>query len=39
MYRHFQKDCIKRGAWFEKKVEHNAYVCFESNLYEVPHNT
>nr|KYP55707.1 Retrovirus-related Pol polyprotein from transposon TNT 1-94 [Cajanus cajan] len=36
---HFQKDCPKRKAWFEKKGEHNAYVCFESNLTEVPHNT
>ncbi|WVZ13110.1 hypothetical protein V8G54_017640 [Vigna mungo] len=36
---HFQKDCLKRKAWFEKKGEHNAYVCFESNLTEVPHNT
>jgi len=36
---HFQKDCIKRRAWFEKKGEHNAYVCFESNLTEVSHNT
>jgi len=36
---HFHKDCIKRRAWFEKKGEHNAYVCFESNLTEVPHNT
>ena len=33
---HFQKDCIKRKAWFENKGEHNAYVCFESNLTEVP---
>ena len=24
---HFQKDCIKCRAWFEKKGEHNAYVC------------
>jgi len=36
---HFQKDCIKHRAWFEKKGEHNAYVCSESNLTEVPHNT
>jgi len=38
-YGHFQKDCIKRRVWFEKKGEHNAYVCFESNLTKVPHNT
>jgi len=36
---HFQKDCIKRRVWFKKKGEHNAYVRFESNLTEVPHNT
>jgi len=36
---HFQKDCFKHKAYFEKKGEHNAYVCFESNLTKVPHNT
>jgi len=36
---HFQKDCIKCRAWFKRKGEHNAYICFESNLTEVPHNT
>jgi len=37
---HFQKDCLKRKAWFENKGKHNAYyVCFESNLIEVPHNS
>ena len=36
---HFQKDCLKRKAWFEKKGEYYARVCFESNLTEVPHNT
>jgi len=36
---HFQKNCSKRKAWFEKKGEHNAHVCFESNLIEVSHNT
>ena len=36
---HFQKECVKRRAWFEKKDEHNAYVCFESNLTEDSHNT
>jgi len=33
---HFQKECIKSRAWFKKKCEHNAYVCFESHLTEVP---
>ena len=36
---HFQKDCPRRKAWFEKKGKHNAYVCFESYLAEVPNNT
>ncbi|KAG6530953.1 hypothetical protein ZIOFF_004722 [Zingiber officinale] len=36
---HFQKDCQKRKAWFEKKGKLIAYVCLESNLTEVPHNT
>ena len=37
---HFQNDCPKRKAWFEKKGNRlNAYVCFESNLTVVPHNT
>jgi len=37
---HFQKDCLKRKAWFENKGKHNAYyVCFESKLTEVPHNS
>jgi len=39
-FEHFQKDCLKRKAWFEKKCKHNAYyVYFESNLTEVPHNS
>ena len=37
---HFQKDCLKSKAWFEKKGKHNVcYVCFESNLTEVPHSS
>ena len=36
---HFQKDCLKRKAWFEKKGKLSALVCFESNLVEVPYNT
>ena len=36
--RHFQKDCLKRNSWFEKKCKLNALVYFESNLTEVPHN-
>ena len=34
-----QKDCLKRKAWFERKGEPSALVCFESNLDEVPYNT
>lgn len=36
---HFKKDCPKRKAWFDKKGTHYNYVCFESNLMEVPNNT
>ncbi|KAL0551495.1 hypothetical protein IC582_010583 [Cucumis melo] len=36
---HYHKDCLKRKAWFENKGKHNALVCFESNLTEVPYNT
>uniref|UniRef100_A0A1S4D7L0 CCHC-type domain-containing protein n=1 Tax=Nicotiana tabacum TaxID=4097 RepID=A0A1S4D7L0_TOBAC len=36
---HYQKDCLKRKAWFEKKGTISAFVCFESNLVEVPNNT
>ena len=35
---HFQKDYPKCKSWFEKKGELNAYVCFQSNLTEVPYN-
>ncbi|XP_049368990.1 uncharacterized protein LOC125833884 [Solanum verrucosum] len=37
--RHYQKDCLKRKAWFEKKGTFSAIVCFESNLVEVHNNT
>ncbi|KAL8140911.1 hypothetical protein V2J09_006932 [Rumex salicifolius] len=36
---HFKKDCLKRKAWFDKKGTHYVFVCFESNLIEVPNNT
>ena len=36
---HYQKDCSKRRAWFEKKGKHLAFIYFESNLTEVPSNT
>ncbi|XP_075083097.1 uncharacterized protein LOC142166959 [Nicotiana tabacum] len=35
----YQKDFLKRKAWFEKKGTISAFVCFESNLIEVPNNT
>ena len=35
---HFQKDCLKRKSWFEKKGELNVHVYFESNLTEVSYN-
>ena len=37
--RHYQKDCLKRKAWFEKKGKPSVFVCFKSNLVEVPYNT
>ncbi|KAI3470069.1 hypothetical protein Pfo_026732 [Paulownia fortunei] len=36
---HYQKDCLKRKAWFEKKGKSSAFVCFKSNLAEVLYNT
>ena len=36
---HFQKDCLKRKAWFEKKGKYNIFVCFEPNLIVVLNNT
>ena len=35
----FCKDCLKRKDWFEKKGTFSAFVCFKSNLVEVPNNT
>lgn len=36
---HYQGDCPKRIAWFEKKGNYLSFVYFESNLIEVPINT
>ena len=36
---HVKKDCIKRKAWFEKRGINLSFVCYESNLVEVPSNT
>ena len=36
---HYQKDWLKCKAWFEKKGIFNAFICFKSNLSEVPSNT
>ena len=37
---HYQKDCLRRKAWFEKRgIFHYVSVFFESNLAEVPNNT
>lgn len=30
---------MKRKAWFEKKGNYSAFVCFKSSLIEVPNNT
>ena len=35
---HYQKDCLKRKAWFEKKGKSSAFLCFEFNLAEFPYN-
>ena len=34
-----KKDCIKRKTWFEKRGINLYFVCYESNLAEVPSNT
>lgn len=36
---HYQNECPKRKAWFEKKGESLVLICFELNLVEVPSNT
>ena len=36
---HCKKDCLKHKIWFEKKGKLIAFVCFKSNLAEVPCNT
>ena len=36
---HYQKDCLKRKAWFEKKDKPSAFVYFESNLAKISYNT
>ncbi|RVW44414.1 hypothetical protein CK203_070961 [Vitis vinifera] len=36
---HVKKDCIKRKTWFEKRGINLSFVCYESNLAEVPSNT
>lgn len=36
---HVKKDCSKRRAWFEKRGINLSFVCYESNLAEVPSNT
>ena len=36
---HTKKDCLKNREWLGKKVNFNSFVCFESNLTNVSHNT
>lgn len=36
---YYQKNCKKHKAWFKKKGKLYVFVCFESNLIEVPNNT
>ena len=36
---HIKKDCIKFKAWLEKKGNFPAFVCYESNMVNVNHDT
>ncbi|KAG5538641.1 hypothetical protein RHGRI_019263 [Rhododendron griersonianum] len=36
---HVKEECNKRKAWFEKKGNNLSFICYESNLVEVPSNT
>jgi Zinc knuckle len=36
---HFQKDCLKSKAWFEKKCMNHTFITLESNFIDVPNNT
>ena len=36
---HMKKDCIKFKNWLEKKGTPFAFVCYESNMVNVNHNT
>ena len=36
---HMKKDCLKHREWLAKKGNFNSFVCFESNLTNVYHNT
>ncbi|KAL6346026.1 hypothetical protein AAG906_025306 [Vitis piasezkii] len=35
---HYHKDSLKCKAWFEKKGKPSAFICFESNLIEIPYD-
>ena len=36
---HIKKDCAKFQQWLKKKGNPISYVCYESNMVEVSHNT
>ncbi|XP_074288427.1 uncharacterized protein LOC141613585 [Silene latifolia] len=36
---HMKIDCIKFKAWLKKKANFHAFVCYESNMVNVNHNT
>ena len=36
---HMKKNCLKHRKWLAKKGNFNSFVCFESNLTNVCHNT
>ena len=36
---HLKKDCTKYKRWLEMKSNPTSFVCFESNIVDVNHNT
>ena len=37
--RHMKKDCLKFKSWMDKKGTPFAFVCYESNMVSINHNT
>ena len=38
-FEHYQRDCLIHKAWFKRKDKSSGFICFETNLVEVPYNT